>query len=260
MKLVIDFIDKLPDYIKLIGLLSILASIVFIAKEAIRNKINFKWGWKLINFGSDVKFDSSEKPKRRCKDCILILMAEREKLDYETRKIRDSIPNNQENYSDQKIIYLEEVLMNRFMKIMDQAIKDGLIQESDRDHQYKIHDSLFSNVFIPVKKEFIRAFKENGITRLDEAEFINYIKEKQQTMVSLFMHSFRNLYTLDSPGITYETVFSQIEGFKPTLKETIADVFQYARQNEIELENDMSRKRQEFADWVDEFIGEENSD
>jgi hypothetical protein len=193
-------------------------------------------------------------PKRSCGDCILIIMAQREKYEFdrsltENKRLRQSM-----TYAEQKLTDVQSLLSDIFTNAMENSKADKLSNSSPYDLQYKMFYGLIRDSLVQVRDEVRRAFKENGFYELNETEFSNYVKDKNRRVISMIVNYLRTMYP--TSGVTVESIniITDIEYNSLKFQEILFDVFMNAKKIILEIDSEIKNLRTSFGAWVDEFV------
>lgn len=261
MSLISSLINRLPDYMIFMIIIFLLISLLIVS---LKGNITFKGFLGTFGIGSSDNSAAQQKKsrfKRTCGDCILILMAEREKLEYSLRNLQNQILKSQMNYVEQKLISLEINLTDSFLTTINNNGDHELSELNTKNkeeligYQYKIYNQIIKNCLDILKDEFRRSFKENGLSSINELEFSYYLKDRVNDMKSLFAQNFRNMCGHNNIGITFETAINDIEKASDNLKENIKSIYIFGRQTELDIEDQINIKKDKFKECVNGFVG-----
>lgn len=266
-----DLLISLPIVARIAVIFSILllaASLLFTGIFIInrRKKIHLKMGDKVIDLDSDTKPDTEDTlqaglppstvtlvpTKRTCGDCILIIIAEREKYELNIHRFTNRVLKNQMNFVEQKLVEFQTMYINRFLDLL--RISRDQLGENDYDMQYRLFYGILRDSLVAVKDEFRRSFKENGFSSIDDAGFTDYVKEKNKNVLSILSQHIRNFYPARSVIVSVESIIDSIERDASIMQEHMFGIYINARQIVNETEKEIEDTRKKFSTWVDDFI------
>jgi len=251
------FFLNLSDPIPFI--IAIVVLIIAVVIIAIKGKFVAKIGTKIFKIGNDSGIEkeqtcTSSPPstvtimKRSCGDCVLLLMAEREKKEIQMRRESDRVLKIQMTFVEQKLIEIQTKIAERFNNLIDQSLS------IDKSIQYKLFYGLFKDALIHIKDEIRRSFKDNGFYEISGSDFSWYIKDRIQVVISILTQYFRNFYPDNNEIIELNKIIEIIEKEKPFLSDIINNLYCYAREVKIESDQKVESIKKSFSDWVDDFI------
>ena len=251
------FFLNLSDPIPFI--ITIIVFMIAVVIIAIKGKFVAKIGTKIFKIGKNPDIEkeqiyTSSSPstlnvrKRSCGDCVLVLMAEREKKEIQMRRESDKNLKIQMIFVEQKLIEIQTKIAEEFNSLMDQSVS------IDKSIQYKLFYGLFKDAFIHIKDEIRRSFKDNGFYEMSESDFSWYIKDRIQVIMSMLTQYFRNFYPNNDEIIELNKIIGIFEKEKPFLSDTISNLYCYAREVKIEFNQKIESIKKSFSNWVDNFI------
>jgi len=249
-----EYFEGLPHPIFIALVVIILIALVIVA---IKGRIIAKFGDKTFHIGGgdDEEHEKSPLPstviisqKRSCGDCVLVLMGEREKLEFKVRSKINRIMKTQMTFVEQKLIEIQTSLLNAVSK---KIVRGSTVDESI---QYKLIYGLLKDSLLKIKDEIRRSFKDNGFWDMDVSDFSYYLKDRTQVLKSMFIQYVQNMYP-DRGGIIDACTFIEIiEEQSPFLTGLIHDLYMYSRDVKISTDKEVKETQQTFTKWVDEFI------
>lgn len=277
------YLAKLPPILSFsLMLIVIVLAIIAIVIISLKGKLIAKWGKNAIGIGgspdnketgssstgtgsptiTNPSADVATSPassqgtvfiekKRSCQDCIEIVMSKRDKFDFNKKIREDKILTYRMNYTEEKLLELENDFLERFEKRIDQFSNSG---HSDKEIESKMFYGLFKEALYKVKREIRRSYKENGFCGIGEVDFINFIKDKTRVLISILIRNLRNIYPTQGTLIDIDSIVADIESKYDTIHEYIKDIFTYAKQVIEENEKEMEEMKKEFKEWTKKFI------
>jgi len=247
----------------------IILAIISIVIITLRGKIKANIGDKAIDIGGKEQ-DSKENPisikapsettilvqsnKRSCGDCVLILIGEREKYELNFTKERDRILKTQMVFAEQKLIEIQTKLINGIQAEIRKFIKQNNGSSIDESIQYKLIYGLMKDVFIGLKDEFRRSFKENGFYKCTGSDFSAYIKNQVHKIISIMEVYVHNIYPEKKGLLEAQCLIKIFEDNILDISGILNDVYVYARDTKLETEDRIENLSVEFGKWVDTFI------
>lgn len=234
----------------------VIIAIFAIVVIAIKGKFSAKFGDKTISIGGGKEDYNNKVPpptvtfpqKRSCGDCILVLMGEREKLEFKVRKKVNKIMKTQMTFVEQKLIEIQTTLLDAISKRIN---KESPIDDSV---QYKLIYGLLKDSLHKIKDEIRRSFKDNGFWDMDVSDFSHYLKDRTQVLNSMFITYVRNMYPNRGGVLETDVIIEVIETKSTFLTGLIHDLYMYSRDVKIETDKEVDEAQRVFTEWVDKFI------
>lgn len=254
----------LPYSVVILGLIAIVII-------ALRGKLMVKWGKTAIGLGSgdDLSGKSPSPPpatgiipppppgtvyfekKRSCSDCLHILMSEHEKYDFNKQLKADKILTYRMNYTEEKLMELENDLINMFERKLDRQtsldLNKALIES-------KMFYGLLKEALYQVKKEIRKSYKENGFCELSDIEFSIYVNDKTKAIMSVLTRYLRNIYPAYGTTVSIDDIIADIESKSASIHEYVHDIFLFAKQVIIEYEKEIEGLNTTFQEWAFNFV------
>ena len=265
-----DFLSKLPSAWSFSLIILLLIALVTIA---LKGSLKAKFGDKEIDVGGGKHPDDTKvkKPptsllsntallsiqKRTCGDCILILMGEREKSEFQMRKERDKTLKNQMVFAEQKLIEIQTELMAQWGATVQESIKDktSIIDETV---QVKLINGILKDALLRLKDEIRRSFKDNGFCEFTATEFSEYVKDRIRTLSAMFTQHIRTSYPSHGGGVECNAILEVLDERNPFFSVTVFDIYSHARDIKIEIDSKIESIKNNFIDWVDKFTNKES--
>jgi len=232
----------LPLAVQIIGVvlfLSLLFGLGFIGK------VNLKIGKNIITFGRG--------GKRSCADCILLLMAKRERFESQRNFILNRVLKEQMNFAEQKLLELQSILLTSYrgMLSLKKKSEDSSVEINK---QYRLYEGILASGLQATKDEVRRSMKENGFEHLKGTEFASYIKNKFITLVEIGKDHINDLYPYEGMIISIEDRMKNLEKVIPRLEGLCNDLFVKAREIKLDAHSRIDKLEKEFAKEMDEFV------
>jgi len=250
-----EYFVGLPHPIFIVLVITVLIALVIIA---IKGRITAKFGNKTFNIGGgidDEDYEENKLPstvilsqKRSCGDCVLLLMGEREKLEFKVRSKINKVMKTQMTFVEQKLIEIQTTLLNAVSK---KIVKESTIDESVH---YKLIYGLFKDSLHNIKDEIRRSFKDNGFWDMDVSNFSNYLKDRTLVLNSMFIQYVQNMYPDRGGVMETDTLIEIIESKSALLTSLIHDLYMYSRDVKIETDKEVREAQRVFTEWIDKFI------
>lgn len=185
--------------------------------------------------------------KRSCGDCVLLLMAEREKKEILMRRESEKVLKTQMTFVEQKLIEIQTKMCEKFNNLIDQS------SSIDKSVQYKLFYGLFKDALIHIKDEIRRSFKDNGFYEMSGSDFSWYIKDRIQVLTSMLTQYMRNFYP-NSNEITELNKIINLIKENTFLSDIINNFYCYAQEVKTESDKKIEVIKQSFSEWVNDFI------
>jgi len=240
----------------------IVLSIIALVIIALKGTIKAKFGDKAIAVGGGANDDTKKIPasardtvsliKRKCSDCVLMLIGEREKTEVSMRKESDKILKTQMVFVEQKLIEIQTKLMALLSSEIRDSTKSG--KEIDEVIQYKLLYGLLKDALVSIKDEMRRSFKDNGFYELNGTDFSAYVKNQQRTVISLLTQHIQNIYPDRIGVLSIMRITGVFDEHSYEISAIISDMYNRARDVKLEAEEKIDGIKQQFGDWVDKFI------
>lgn len=250
----------------------IVVGIIAIVIISLRGKLLAKWGENAIGMGKDSSLPKEEKDtppsnppteslssiirvteKRRCGDCILVIMAQKEKYEFSINMTENKKLKQCMIYAEQKLSDMIDLMSNIFISALESS-RANKINDSSSDIQYKMFYGLMRDSVMQVKNEIRRAFKENGFFELDDNDFSSYVKDKNRKIISMLVNYFRTVYPLTGVVVDNSNLVADIEFNAHKFQEIMFDTFGNAKKVILEIDSEVDELKKSFSTWVDEFI------
>lgn len=272
-----EYLNKLPPMLSFALLILAGTAVIIIS---IKGHLIFKWGKAIVGLGdkteslsetppeaqkeaakpaipapSATASISAEAPKTRrsCGDCILILMGEREKYELSMRKKMDRLLKLQMNFIEQRLIEIEGMLTDSYTTLFN-SMNTQFDSKENYEVEYKLYYGLMRDTLMTIKNELRRCLKENGFYELSDSEFSTYIKDRVQVLTTMITQQLRNLYPIKGVSIPIEKIIDDIEKKRSQLNSYVFEIFVNSKQVVIETDQEIEALKDNFANWVDEFV------
>lgn len=223
-----------------IGVLAIL----MIGAIAYIGKVNIKFGKNIISFG---------RSKRSCGDCILLLMAKRERMESQRNFVLTRVLKEQMNFAEQKLLELQGLFLNSYRRQLHDVAGNTPV-ESEINKQYRLYQGILSLSLMSVKDEFRRSFKENGFEELSGTEFTHYVKNKVLTLVSIGRDHLFNLYPYEGMYISVEERTKWLDSNLSTIEDLCFEVYVKVKEIKLESRRKVKEIEKEFSKEIDELL------
>lgn len=195
------------------------------------------------------------KRKRSCGDCFMFIRNKIVQNEREIEKKESKILKDQMNFSAQKLIELQKLIMTWYSDKMRAKRDPSKPNTEDESIQYRMFYGIIRDAVTigMAKDEFRRAFKENGFSSMGDKEFSDYIRDEIDTIINLIGQHITNMYPNATQMIVPLDEISNLNPLKLKINDIIFEIFIKAKeifiqtQSEIkELENDCNKELQEF--------------
>lgn len=237
----------------------LVVSAIAIVIIAVRGHLALKFGNKTIDIGGvheEKKEDTDIPPstvmiterKRSCGDCVLLLMTEREKLEFKIRQKTNKIMKTQMTFVEQKLIEIQAYTLDAITKTFNKS------SQIDDAVQYKLIYGLLKDALHKIKDEIRRSFKDNGFWDMEVSEFSSYLKDRTQVLYSMFIHYIRNMYPDKEGLLSSNEIINIIESKNNFLANLINDMYMFSRDVKIQTDKEIKQVQQDFSEWIDKFI------
>jgi hypothetical protein len=250
------FLSNMPHELSFAIIISGIIAIVIIS---LRGHLKAIFGKKTIELGGGgggEKDGNGQETaiilKRSCGDCILLLMGEREKYEFQIDQVSNKVLKTQMTFVEQKLTEIQTVFMQ---KIID-AIHDHMMQNPEavsESIQYKLVYGLLKDALINIKDEYRRSFKENGFYYLDNSDFSHFINEKVTNMNSILVQFIRNIFPDRFDIIKPHEVINSIEKEKDYFSRAIKDIYSFAQSTRRISDENILEIKNNFKSWIDDF-------
>jgi hypothetical protein len=192
--------------------------------------------------------------KRSCGDCVLILLAEREKYEFTIHQETDRILRSQMNFAEQKLIEIQTLLINSYSDELYKRKTDGKVNDDDESVQLKLFYGLIKDGLYSIKDEIRKALKHNGFSLLVGADFNYYVEDKMKTFISNLGQYIRNIYPSRGMTISVFEMLKLLEQKSPVLESAFNEMFITAKDIKLEAEEKTNQLKRAFGAWIDSFI------
>lgn len=219
-------------------------AILTIGVIAYLGKVNIKFGKNIITFG---------RAKRSCGDCILLIMAKRERMESQRNFVLTRVLKEQMNFAEQKLLEVQGKFLNSYRAQLHE-LKTNDISETEINKQYRLYQGILSMSLMSVKDEFRRSFKENGFEDLSGPEFTHYIKDKLQTLVSIGRDHLFNLYPYDGMLVSIDKRTEWLDSNMGQMEDILFEVYVKAKEIKIDSRKKAKSIEEEFSKEMDELI------
>lgn len=275
------YLKELPPILSFSLILIAVTGIVIIA---IRGKLIAKWGKNVIGIGgspddksagasstgtgssttipTDTSISSLPPPssppgtvfverKRSCSDCLEIVLNKKDKFDFNKKLSEDKVLTYRMNYTEEKLLELENDFLEQFEKRIDQFSDD---ENPGKEIESKMFYGLFKEALYKVKKEIRRSYKENGFCALGDMDFITFISDKTKVLISILIRNLRNIYPNKGTLVHIDSIVTDIESKQDSMHEYLKDAYTFAKQVTEDNEKEVAEMKKEFKEWTKNFI------
>jgi len=227
------------------GIIGIVVLVVLLIILAVLGKVNLRFGKNVVTFG--------RVSKRSCSDCMLLLMAKRERMESQRIFYNDRILKEQMNFVDQKILEMSSLFLNSYREqLRELAPKDTIPTELNK--QYKLYQGLLGSTMVAIKDEFRRSFKENGFEEMSGQEFTHYIKGKLANIVSLGREHLFNLYPYDGMIVSITARKDWLDTKLNVLEDICFEIYGNAKDIKRDAAKKVDEIEKEFVKEMDEIV------
>jgi hypothetical protein len=256
----------------LLPLFLVTGIVIAIMVIALKGKIVFRWGRNAIGIGKNVNLfrNTSGKPKsngegetgekrvtpkkRSCPDCLLIVTNEYERYEREKYIQENKLLTHRMNYTEEKLIEIQHDLIEIFDDRMNVFEKEGHKENENRIIiETKMFFGLLKEALSQAKKEVRRACKEDNFCDLSHSEYINYIENKANVIVSTVVSYLREVYPPYGTLVPIDTIVEDIEGYVEKIQEYAENIFNYAKRLLKDHEEKMNLLENKFNVWSKNF-------
>jgi len=257
----IAYLKSLPEQLSFYIFISAIIAIVVIA---LKGKLMLKFGKNTLGLGgsepasgaSGAKCSSSNfRKKRSCGDCVLIMMGEREKHEFNLRKTVDRILKTQMTFAEQKLIEVQTLLIDAY------ASKYSIVRNSQEKNpciddavQNKLFYGLLKDVLLIIKDEIRRSYKDNNFYNLGDLEFSNYVKDKTKTIMSILNQHIRNIYPSSGVVVDGQGTIDIIESTSRDIEHIILEMYIQAKETKMDIKKQIDGIQKDFGSWIDTFL------
>jgi hypothetical protein len=259
-----DYLSKLHPFMPYsVVILGIIAIVII----ALRGKLMVKWDKTAIGLGSGSDSNPPPPPatgiippppgtvyfekKRSCADCLHIVMSEHEKYGFNKQLKADKILTYRMNYSEEKLMELENDLFSLFEKKLD---KQTSVDITKTLIESKMFYGLLKEALYYVKKEIRKSYKEDGFCDLSDYDFDNYVNDKTKAVLSTLTRYLRNIYPAYGTSVSVDDIILDIESKNAIIHEYVRDIFTFAKQIIVEYEKEMEELKIKFQEWAFNFV------
>lgn len=227
------------------GVIGIVVLVVLLIILAVLGKVNLRFGKNVITFGRVAK--------RSCGDCMLLLMAKRERMESQRIFYHNRILKEQMNFVEQKILEMNSLFLNSYREQLHElAPKDTTPTEFNK--QYKLYQGLLGSTMVVVKDEFRRSFKENGFEEMSGQEFTHYVKGKLANIVSLGREHLFNLYPYDGMIVSITARKEWLDSKLSALEDICFEIYGNAKNIKRDAVKKIDEIEKEFSKEIDEIV------
>ena len=178
-------------------------------------------------------------------DCIRI----REEYDFKIDQVRHSIMRDQMAFAENAL----ERIKNEQFKAYSELLKEKVESMENVDHwstskqfaaNLQIYDKLLDTIFKEVLGETRRAFRDNGLDKMTDAEFELYVQDLAKTCLARGEIVMRQQYNASVMILTYDEGKSTVNP-KESFIQT-SDVFRHARKISLKAHKEIKQLEEEF--------------
>lgn len=250
------FLSEMPHELSFALLIIGIIAIVIIS---LRGHLKAMFGKKSIELGPEEPINSNSAGretvtiiKRTCGDCILMLMSEREKYEFQISQESNKILRTQMTFVEQKLMEIHSTFMQRVIDAINRYTEKtpGSIDEGI---QYKMAYGLLKDAILGIKDEYRRSLKENGFYYLDNTDFLDFISNKVANTHSMLIQFIRNIFP-DRAGIIHpDEIIEAIGKEHDSFSKAIKDIYTFAQSARRESDENIIEIKNEFKRWIDDF-------
>lgn len=257
----------------LLPLFLVTGIVIAIMVIALKGKIVFRWGRNAIGIGKNVNLfrntsgnpgsegeggagERKATPKRRsCSDCLLLVKNEYDRYKTEKQIRENKLLTNRMNYTEEKLMEIQHDLIEIFDDRMNVFEEEEHKEDENKIIiETKMFFGLLKEALSQAKREIRRACKEDNFCNLSSSEYIDYIENKANVIVSIVVTYLREVYPSYGTLVPIDTIVEDIEGFVKKIREYAEDIFDYAKRLMKDHEEEMSLLDEKFKTWTDNFM------
>jgi len=207
--------------------------------------------WNILN--------NMKQRKRRCIDCVGIIMSKREKMEIElseyTKKqaiIENSLLKKQMNFAEQKLSEIETMFLDFYNSKIFNSVADNKTQTT----QYRMFWGLIRDaLYIRMKDEIRRSFKENGFYHKSGSEFQIYVREQHKNIFGILKQHVINLYpsNIEDLVVNMNEIVKFIVSKKDRLEDIAFEIYTSAKEIKKKIEEDIKELEYKYLEKKIQF-------
>jgi hypothetical protein len=242
----------LPAGWQVILVILLLVSVVVVS---IWGKAAIKWGSNTFGFGGRPRVKDERKRKRSCGDCVLILIGMRDKCQIDVDHIEKSVLKDQMNYAEQRLIELQNRLLQLYQ--MDMAhFRNENTSATEENKQFKAYSGWLNTVFMMLKDEIRRTFKENHFESLNGNDFTLYCESKFNALFAMARSCMNIQYPYEGLIVPTEYKNERMDKMSNELHLMCKQTLEYARDVKRDGIKKVKNMHEEYKKDIDTFVGE----
>lgn len=199
-------------------------------------------------------FRIKNKKATSCGDCVLILFGIREKFEYESNMLNNSLLRKQMTFVEQKI---QEITLFLTQNVSDYIStfnrKNG---KNYRTIEFALYCESLKNAMMLVKNEMRRSFKENGFSKYTEMELSYYVNTKTSGIITI-IKTYLDKYYLDNDRSTIrlKATFRKIdELYRKKINDWVFEIFKNSKDLYLYTDNRNKEINEELKSEIDKFV------
>lgn len=235
----------------------VILTIISVVIISIYGKFVFQRGKVLIGIGGNKK-DSGEgeKHKHPCEECYMIIRKQILETERKIKTVESSRMDRQMNFFDQKVEELQTDLLDIYTENMNKNRTTGMTSGLETV-QFRLFEGLLMDAFNLTKKEIRRALRENGYNTLQTEDYITYIGNEARTLTNMVYNHLRRLYPPVESNMIVKVneVLGLVEAYYQNIEDLIMEFFNYAKDVNQHVEEEVLRLDKECDRACSQFIG-----
>lgn len=230
---------------------------------SITGNINIDWDKKKFIFGSTDKNNNAnannDARKRSCSDCIMLILGKRTLFESKHQTLQSRILRDQMTYVEHKIQEIKYFLLETYQQDIE-FFRNGEIDSVRENKEYIIYQESLSNALFYAKDEIRRSFKENGFHTLDDSEFKTYMKDREQTLITIVRDYIKRTYPATGMIVPLPDRFKRMDGRNMfQIEEIIYDSYLKAKQIRNKIQEELNILQDNFVTDINLLVEEKNA-
>lgn len=199
--------------------------------------------------------------KRSCIDCLTIMTGKRNKFDFiikkiykQQEKIENKILKEQMNFAEQKLVELETLFIDFYNDFIYNEKLSNIIQLGTL--QYRMFSGLIRDaLWLRIRDEIRRSFKENGYYEISGQEFSIYTKNQFNIIFSMLKQHIISLYppTTDKIIVPVDKVLDFMKTINPKIEDKVFEIYIEAKKVKCEADKKIVEMEKQINEWGKKF-------
>lgn len=192
-----------------------------------------------------------EETRRTCGDCILLMMTIRENYEHEKDLLMGSILKSQMNFAEQKLIELQHLIYSSYVEMFSFKKPKDFSPDEENIQITTYYGLLRDTIWVLLKDEIRRSFKENNFQEMSGMEFSGYVKNKFSSLLLVAQHNVSNRYPRYGMLITSDEREKLLINHSAKMEDMLFEIFVTAKTIKTQVLEKLEELNKKFKEELD---------